>query len=249
MAMARLWVRLEPAGSTMGEGWHQLDIDEAVGPVVGEDWFAEGFSSPPHIHNVTYRGVVIQGLVHNDDPNAAPLWMPVGSFWTQPRGAPHITAARGDTIAYIEIDDAPYLVRPVSDSFESGETPVNVDASDIAWTSASSVGWLAPPSAAEAAAPRVAFLWGDALDEAPSGTLVELPAGFSGQLRGRGATLRAVVIHGRVEHESRSRPGRARLEAGSHFGSRGQTAHGLSSEPGSLLYVRAEGRFELLAAP
>lgn len=45
MAMARLWVRLEPAGSTMGEGWHQLDIDEAVGPVVGEDWFAEGFPS------------------------------------------------------------------------------------------------------------------------------------------------------------------------------------------------------------
>lgn len=45
MAMARLWVRLEPAGSSMGEGWHQLDIDEAVGPVVGEDWFAEGFPS------------------------------------------------------------------------------------------------------------------------------------------------------------------------------------------------------------
>ncbi len=41
MAMARLWVTLEPGGSAMGAGWHQLTIDEAVGPVVGEDWFAE----------------------------------------------------------------------------------------------------------------------------------------------------------------------------------------------------------------
>ena len=48
--------------------------------------FAEGFSSPPHIHNTTYRAVVISGLIHNDDPDAAPMWMPAGSFWTQPKG-------------------------------------------------------------------------------------------------------------------------------------------------------------------
>ena len=32
--------------------------------------FMDGFSSPPHIHNVSYCGVVISGLIHNDDPNA-----------------------------------------------------------------------------------------------------------------------------------------------------------------------------------
>ncbi|MCG8600560.1 MAG: DUF4437 domain-containing protein, partial [Verrucomicrobiales bacterium] len=48
--------------------------------------FADGFSSPPHIHNVTYRGVVISGQIHNDDPDAAEMWMPAGSFWTQPAG-------------------------------------------------------------------------------------------------------------------------------------------------------------------
>jgi len=32
--------------------------------------FKKGFSSPPHIHNITYRGVVIEGLLHNDDEKA-----------------------------------------------------------------------------------------------------------------------------------------------------------------------------------
>jgi hypothetical protein len=35
-----------------------------------------GFELPPHIHNVSYRGVVISGLIHNDDPNAVDMWMP-----------------------------------------------------------------------------------------------------------------------------------------------------------------------------
>ena len=35
--------------------------------------FKKGFSSPPHIHNVSYRGIVIQGELHNDDPQAASL--------------------------------------------------------------------------------------------------------------------------------------------------------------------------------
>jgi hypothetical protein len=83
--------------------------------------FVDGFESPPHIHNVTYRGVVIRGLVHNDDASAEPMWMPAGSYWTQPRGGPHITAARGETVAYIEIDEGPYLVRPVDQAFEDEE--------------------------------------------------------------------------------------------------------------------------------
>lgn len=55
----------------------------------------DGFMSPPHIHNVACRGVVITGLIHNDDPGAKVMWMPAGSFWTQPAETVHITAATG----------------------------------------------------------------------------------------------------------------------------------------------------------
>lgn len=55
--------------------------------------FVDGFQSPPHIHNITYRAVVIRGRIHNDDPEAARLWMEPGSYWTQPAGeAPQLRA-------------------------------------------------------------------------------------------------------------------------------------------------------------
>ena len=114
--------------------------------------FVDGFSSPPHIHNITYRGVVIRGLIHNDDPNAENMWMPVGSFWTQPKGEVHITAAKGSTnVAYIEIDKGPYLVLPPKEAFDSGERPINVDASNIVWIDQ-------PGMPASANGPKVAFL-------------------------------------------------------------------------------------------
>ncbi len=71
----------------------------------------DGFKSPPHIHNVSYRGVIISGLIHNDDPKAENMWMPEGSFWTQPKGKVHVTAAKGSntTLAYIEIEEGPIL--------------------------------------------------------------------------------------------------------------------------------------------
>ncbi|MEM8524319.1 MAG: DUF4437 domain-containing protein [Bacteroidota bacterium] len=58
--------------------------------------------------------------------------MPIGSIWTQPKGQPHITSARGENVmAYIEIDSGPYLVKPVGESFESEEKPKNIDASNM----------------------------------------------------------------------------------------------------------------------
>ena len=48
--------------------------------------FAEGFSSPPHIHNITYRAGVISGEIHNDDPDAANMWMGPGTFGPSPLG-------------------------------------------------------------------------------------------------------------------------------------------------------------------
>ena len=47
-----------------GKLWGDRTKNEPAGFLVK---FNKGFSSPPHIHNITYRGVVIKGLLHNDD--------------------------------------------------------------------------------------------------------------------------------------------------------------------------------------
>ena len=46
----------------------------------------DGFSSPPHVHTADYHGVVITGTIHNAEPSARDLYLPPGSFWTQPDG-------------------------------------------------------------------------------------------------------------------------------------------------------------------
>ena len=100
------WVQLNPArGSASPQAatlWGDLKGGVATGFLAK---FIDGFSSPPHIHNATYRAVVIDGYIHNDDPDAADMWMPTGSFWTQPKGEVHITAAKGaNNVALVEID-------------------------------------------------------------------------------------------------------------------------------------------------
>jgi hypothetical protein len=211
--------------------------------------FVDGFSSPPHIHNVTYRGVVISGLIHNDDPAAARMWLPAGSFWTQPKGKAHITAAKGgNNLAYIEIEQGPYLVRPSKQAFDSGERPVNVDKSNIVWLDASNVTRIdrsGMPTAADG--PRIAFLWGQPQDGELNGTLIKLPGGFAGQIRSHGSDFRAVVIQGRPKH--RGADAKA-LDPGSFFGFRDKAVHRVSCEAGEacLIYVRMRGRFDVIPA-
>jgi hypothetical protein len=203
--------------------------------------FADGFSSPPHIHNITYRGVVIRGLVHNDDPDAAKMWMPEGSFWTQPAGEVHITAAKGPTnVAYIEIDSGPYLVLPSQEAFDLRERPINIHASNIVWVDQ-------PGIPAFTNGPKVAFLWGKPQDGQLSGTLVKLPAGFTGMINSQGSTFRAVVIQGQPQYlEADVKT----LEPGSYFGSKGQSVHQISSqaEKESIIYVRTDGKYDVIPA-
>lgn len=212
----------------------------------------DGFKSPPHIHNVSYRGVVISGLVHNDDPNAASMWMPAGSFWTQPAGEVHITAATGsDTMAYIEIEKGPYLVHPSEEAFDNGERPVNVDKTNIVWLDAANIKWISQRGKKAAAdGPKVAFLWGKPQDGQLNGTLVKLPAGFAGTLRSHGSTFGAVVIQGRPTHQVPGKTGLKTLEPGSYFSAQGRSAHQVTSATGgeSILYVRTNGRFDILPA-
>ena len=115
------WGYLNPLRGDKSPGaadlWGNRAIDSATGMLVR---FKKGFASPPHIHNITYRGVVIHGLLHNDDPKAERLWMPTGSFWTQPAGEEHITAADAETnMIYLEIDSGPYLVKPSKEHFDN----------------------------------------------------------------------------------------------------------------------------------
>lgn len=209
----------------------------------------DGFRSPPHIHNVAYRGVVISGLIHNDDPKAVDMWMPAGSFWTQPAGEVHITAAKGsNTIAYIEVDDA-FGVLPAAKAFDDGERPVNVDVSNIVWLDASNAVWIDQPGMpASANGPKIAFLWGTPQDGQLSGTLIKLPAGFTGKIRSQGATLRAVVVQGRPKHQGANV---TTLEPGSYFSSTGKSEHPVSCQSGAdcIIYARTEGRFDIIPAP
>ena len=200
--------------------------------------FVDGFSSPPHIHNVTYRAVVISGGIHNDDPDAADMWMPAGSFWTQPKGEVHITAAKGSTnIALVEIDKGPYLVMPVDQAFDSGEKPINMDASNVVW--------IDPPGVpAKDDGPKIAYLWGNLKNGQSNGTFVKLPAGFMGKIHSHGSTFRAVVIKGQPRYMGKDMKA---LEPGSYFGSTGEIMHQLSSKAGeSIIYIRTNGRYSVI---
>jgi len=122
--------------------------------------FDDGFASPPHIHNVTYRGLVIEGLVHNDDPAAANMWLPTGSFWTQPAGKSHITAAKGiSNLAYIEIQEGPYLVKPADEAFDNDGRPINAHRSNLVWLDATDIDWFKIPDTAETAEPAASRKW------------------------------------------------------------------------------------------
>ena len=214
--------------------------------------FTDGFSSPPHIHNVTYRGVVIRGLVHNDDPNAAKMWMPTGSFWTQPKGEVHITAAKGPSnVAYIEIDEGPYLVLPVEEAFDPGERPINVDPSNIVWLDASDTDRIAPRFPANPArGPKIALLWADPDGGPRHGCLIRLPAGFRGAIRSQGSSFHAIVIQGQPTLQAPGEGGATLLEPGSRIGSTGPSTHHLSNttEEESILYIRTSGRFDVVPA-
>ncbi len=247
------WEPLNPArgekSPKAGTLWGDRKGTEPTGFLVK---FVDGFSSPPHIHNVSYRGVVISGLIHNDDPDAADMWMPAGSFWTQPKGEGHITAARGRTnVAYIEIEEGPYLVLPTEKAFDSGERPVNVDKSNIVWLDASDITWVDQPGTkASADGPKITFLWGDTQEGQLNGTFVKLPAGFTGKIRSHGSTFRAVVIQGQGQYQVPGETGVKTLEPGSYFSSKGESLHQLSSKgkEESIIYVRTDGKFEVIAA-
>ncbi|WP_298516169.1 DUF4437 domain-containing protein [uncultured Kordia sp.] len=234
-----VWEKLNPARGNQspqaGTIWGDRKGAVATGFLAK---FVDGFSSPPHIHNVTYRAVVIKGLIHNDDENAKNMWMQPGSFWTQPKGESHITAAKGEeNIAYVEIDHGPYLVKPTSEAFDSGEKPVNIDASNIVWLNNTTTNWIDNSNAS------ISFLW---KNKDLQGLFVKIPKGFMGTLQSNGTVFHAVIIKGNLLYELPTTKEIKRLDAGSYFTAKAKAIHEIfNEEEDVILYIRTNDTIKL----
>ncbi|WP_063768986.1 DUF4437 domain-containing protein [Flammeovirga sp. OC4] len=199
--------------------------------------FKDGFSSPPHIHNVTYRAVVIKGTIHNDDPKAEFMWMKPGSFWTQPVGEPHITAAKGNVnIALVEIDKGPYLVKPLSEAKSTYERPINIDYSNIVWLGHEQTNWISKSSKAE-----ISFLWEKKNDNA-MGLFVKIPSRSKIKLLSTGEVFHAVTIKGELECYIGKMMNT--LVAGSYFTSKFNAFHRLENKKDKdvVLYINTNSK-------
>lgn len=237
------WEKLNPARGDLspqaGTIWgdRKSEAGEATGFLAK---FVDGFSSPPHIHNVTYRAVVLKGLIHNDDPEAEQMWMKPGSFWTQPLGESHITSAKGEeVIALVEIDEGPYLVKPITESFDSGERPINIDVSNIIWLDGNTVQWIESNSDA-----AVSFLvetneW--------RSLFLKFPAGYRGEIVTDGTVVHAVVIQGKLQYQLPLAQNASALDLGSYFGSTGDAVHQFSNTSAgeTIVYVRTNGAVQV----
>jgi hypothetical protein len=237
------WGYLNPLRGKNSPGaanlWGDRTKDTATGMLVR---FNKGFASPPHIHNISYRGIVIEGLMHNDDPSAEKMWMPAGSFWTQPAGENHITAANGENnLIYLEIDAGPYLVQPSDKHFDNGERPVNLHQSNLVWLND---GDLKPIQGQQA---EITQLWGSHEPGALNGTMVRLAPGYSGTIGTDASEFRGVVIQGDVAYRSSDLKAGKTLKAGSYFASSGGFEHAVSAaDDGAIIYIRTNGRYELV---
>jgi len=239
------WGPLNPArgkdGPQAADLWGNRKVAGATGMLVK---FRQGFASPPHIHNISYRGIVISGLIHNDDPNAEDTWLTSGSYWTQPAGDSHITSATATTnLAYIEIDDGPYLVQPTSNAFNNGEVPVNVEYSNIVWHNASDIKW----TALHEPGTEIAFLWGTPNNGGLFGSLLKLRKGFVGRLQSDASEFRAVTILGPTDVTSPDGARYNTLNPGSYFGGDNATSFRLACavNDNCIIYVRTNTVFTL----
>lgn len=221
-----------------GKLWGDRTNNEPAGFLVK---FKKGFSSPPHIHNITYRGVVIQGLLHNDDENAEKQWLPAGSYWQQPAGEAHITAADGEeNMAFLDIQEGPYLVQPTSEAFDNGERPINVDKTNLVWLNAKDIEWVTEKSNVE-----TAFLWGSHEKNLLRASLIKLPAGFKGKIKNLSPNFRAVVISGKATHQFSKKDDENILEPGSYFGAEEDASPRLITDTETVIYIRSNGKFKI----
>lgn len=111
--------------------WGDFKGDKSAGFLIR---YPEGFISTSHTHDVSYRGIVIDGQIHSGDPKASKLWMPNSSYWTWPAGRRHMMAASAlRNMVFIETDQGPFSVKLAKESFNTKEYPYNIHTSNILW--------------------------------------------------------------------------------------------------------------------
>ncbi|MDR9827059.1 DUF4437 domain-containing protein [Vibrio sp. FNV 38] len=235
------WGYLNPLRGVLSPGaadlWGDRTTDTATGMLVR---FNKGFESPPHIHNITYRGIVIDGLMHNDDPTSEKMWMPQGSFWTQPAGEDHTTAANGENnLIYLEIDSGPYLVNPSDEQFDNGERPLNLHKNNIVWLNRNDLHDVNVNGV------ESTYVWGSTSDM--GGSMVKLPSGFNGNIATDASEFRAVVISGSVEYHSSDLDSTKVLKAGSYVESMDSFTHEIKNkgDKEAIIYIRTNSKYKV----
>lgn len=223
--------------------WGDRTKNQATGMLVK---FKKDFLSPPHIHNITYRGIVIEGLLHNDTPSAEHMWLPSLSFWNQPAGHNHITAANSKAnLIYLEIDSGPYLVKPPEAEFETNERPINVHASNLVWLDESSSEILKGDGV------EIAHLWQKSdlpdTNNKLKGYLVKFAKGKDGHIFTTAKDFKSVIIKGKANYDSKNIDTAVVLEPGSFFSSKGPFSHNINANDETVLYIRANDTVSILA--
>ncbi|WP_139302592.1 MULTISPECIES: DUF4437 domain-containing protein [Thalassotalea] len=236
------WGYLNPLRGELSPGaanlWGDRTKDTATGMLVR---FKKGFESPPHIHNITYRGVVIDGLMHNDDPSAEKMLLPSGSFWTQPAGEDHITAANGESnLIYLEIDSGPYLVQPSAEKFDNGERPLNLHRDNIVWLNNHDLHDI------KAKGVKSSFLWDR--NSTIGGSMVKLPVGYDGTIYSQASEFRMVVISGEIKYRSNQKSDVKNLAAGSYIESTGDFSHNITNPTDQevTIYIRTNAKYQVM---
>ncbi len=232
------WGLLNPArGSESPQAfnlWGNRSQNTATGMLVK---FKKGFASPPHGHNISYRAIVIDGQIYNGDPNATKLWMPTASYWTQPAGQAHVTAANAeDNLIYLEIDSGPYLVSDTDESFDNGERPINVFSNNLVWVESALLDYVYKSGV------KQAFLWGN--PEKKNGSLLKLPANFSCEIASTGV-FKGVVINGEIKYTPIKIEEPKMLKAGSYFGVEYNATHYIKTDKEAILYINADTKFTI----
>jgi uncharacterized protein YaiE (UPF0345 family) len=151
-------------------------------------------------------------------------------------------------MAYIEIEEGPYLVRPIDKAFDSGERPVNVDVSNLVWLDASTTTWIEQTTnKTSSSSPKITFLWESPLNKNLKGVMVKLPTGFEGKIEHNGDDFRAVVIQGQVKYTLPNNKGVKTLDPGSYFSTAGKSYHSIASQGNkeSLIYIRTNGKLRI----
>ena len=238
------WGALNPARGENGPRATNLWGDRTKeGPSGMLVKFKEGFASPPHIHDATYRAIVLDGEIHNADKDARELWMPDGSFWTQPSGETHITAARAATnMAFVEIDNGPYVVKSVEEAFETTERPINVHDTNVVWLDGKDINWLNKTGTLEGAS--LAALWQSQTNKKHKGFYLRLAPGFTGNITTGEGDFKAVIVSGDASYKAATATTPVTTMLGSYFGATGVSQHQITAgAKGVILYINTTAEF------